>query len=176
MSLKAKNEDIMKEINELVKIYLIKKSNKKEEISKINIDMSQYKLILGTNKIDFLQRKFCQNKYDDFYVCKNLHKDLIDYQEFNKEQIKRLKATQEELLELVQEAVDESIPEFELKIYGSHATNLCLPWSDLDLVLIPRNNYSMISNNNNNLQLLYYCLLVNFNLSIRRKIGKDQSS
>lgn len=40
MSLKAKNEDIMKEINELVKIYLIKKSNKKEEISKINIDMS----------------------------------------------------------------------------------------------------------------------------------------
>lgn len=101
---------------------------------------------------------------------------MIDYQEFNKEQIKRLKATQEELLELVQEAVDESIPEFELKIYGSHATNLCLPWSDLDLVLIPRNNYSMISNNNNNLQLLYYCLLVNFNLSIRRKIGKDQSS
>jgi len=33
--------------------------------------------------------------------------------------------------------------EYELKIYGSHATNLCLPWSDIDLVILSkRDNYN----------------------------------
>jgi DNA polymerase sigma len=70
--------------------------------------------------------------------------------------------------------VNESIPDYELKIYGSHATNLCLPWSDLDLVLVPKNNNSyMPSNNNQSLQLLYYCLLVRIN-NVRKNNGKNQ--
>ena len=29
-----------------------------------------------------------------------------------------------------------SIPNSEVKVYGSHATQLCLPWSDIDLVIV----------------------------------------
>lgn len=29
------------------------------------------------------------------------------------------------------------MPEADVKVYGSHATQLCLHWSDIDLVLIP---------------------------------------
>ena len=132
--------------------------------SNISIDNNSKEFLkIDLNKKEYLEKKFFQNKYDDFYVCKNLQKDLLDYQDYIKDQIKKLKYGQEELFNLVQTAVDESIPEFELKIFGSHATNLCLPWSDLDLVLIPRETYSSQSNHNNSsLQLLYYCILVIF--------------
>lgn len=113
------------------------------------------------NRKEFLEKKFCMNNYSSEYVCKNLQKDLLDYQEFNKEQIRKLKFKQEELLELMNEAVMESIPEFEIKLYGSHATNLCLPWSDLDLVLVPKSNY-VYNSSAQPLQLLYYCLLVKY--------------
>jgi len=108
----------------------------------------------------YIERKFSQNKYDHSYVCMNLQKDLLDYQQYIKLEIKKLKGVQTELLELLHTAVEESIPEFELKIFGSHATNLCLPWSDLDLVLIPKNSYSMATRSNiQYLQTLYYNLL-----------------
>lgn len=29
------------------------------------------------------------------------------------------------------------MPNAEVKVYGSHATKLCLPWSDIDLVIVP---------------------------------------
>lgn len=33
--------------------------------------------------------------------------------------------------------IKKSVPNSEVKVYGSHATKLCLPWSDIDLVIIP---------------------------------------
>ncbi len=29
------------------------------------------------------------------------------------------------------------LPKSQVKVYGSHATKLCLPWSDIDLVICP---------------------------------------
>ena len=83
----------------------------------------------------------------------------MDFQELTKDQISSLKDTQENLVKLVQESINQATLDYEVRLYGSHATNLCLPWSDIDLVLIPlkNNNYSYPCSA---LQKLYYTINV----------------
>jgi non-canonical poly(A) RNA polymerase PAPD5/7 len=88
---------------------------------------------------------------------KCLQKDILDFQEYTKDQIKRNKIVLDELLKFIQTTVNECIPEYEVRLYGSHATNLCLPWSDLDIVLI--NRRTGYSNEYRVLQQLYVALL-----------------
>jgi len=38
------------------------------------------------------------------------------------------------------------VPDADVKVYGSHATKLCLHWSDVDLVLIPPDSKHMLKN------------------------------
>jgi DNA polymerase sigma len=103
---------------------------------------------------------------------KCLQLDILDFQEFTKEQIKKVKSTQEELIKLIQEAVEEVMPDYEVKLYGSHATNLCLQWSDLDVVLIHKRNYN--SSNYTALQSLYVNLIVSKILKFRKNHGKSR--
>lgn len=110
------------------------------------------------NKAEYLEKKFSVSKYDEKYIIKCLQKDLLDFQEYTKDQIRRNKALQEELIRLVQEAVGEISTDFEVKLYGSHATSLCLPWSDLDIVLVHKRTNT--SNNYGVLQSVYLNLLV----------------
>ncbi len=105
---------------------------------------------------EYLDKKFSTVKYEDKYIMKCLQKDILDFQEYTKDQIKRNKVVLDELLKLVQTTVNECIPEYEVKLYGSHATNLCLPWSDLDIVLI--NKQTGYSNEYRILQKLYIAL------------------
>lgn len=42
----------------------------------------------------------------------------------------------EQLIENITAIIQKAIPHSEVKVYGSHATKLCLPWSDIDLVII----------------------------------------
>ena len=52
-----------------------------------------------------------------------------------------------ELINYIQNAVDESIgKEYEVRLYGSHATGLCLPWSDIDVVLCKKNGEGIENN------------------------------
>lgn len=106
---------------------------------------------------DIIERKFSNQKYDDKYIIKCLQKDLLDFQEYTKDQIKKNKVVLDELLRFVQQAVNDTIPDYEVKLYGSHATSLCLPWSDLDIVLINKRN--PYSSNYSVLQSLYVTLL-----------------
>ena len=88
---------------------------------------------------DFLSKKFSCENYNDAYIQQSLQLDLIDFQEYVNVQIKKVKPKITELIDLFQKAVNESIGnEYEVKLYGSHATNLCLPWSDLDVVIVKK--------------------------------------
>jgi DNA polymerase sigma len=79
--------------------------------------------------------------YKDKYIQLNLQRDLLDFQEYVKEKLKYINPKISELINLIQLSVNESIgKEYEVKLYGSHATNLCLPWSDLDVVICKRDN------------------------------------
>lgn len=105
---------------------------------------------------EILERKFSTQKYDDKYIVKCLQKDILDFQEYTKDQIKKNRVYIDELIKLVKQAVNDSIPDYEVNLYGSHATNLCLPWSDLDIVLV--NKKVVFSNNYSALQSLYLTL------------------
>ena len=72
----------------------------------------------------------------------------MDFQQWIKERIDKQKDTSEELVRKIQEASDISIKNYEVKLYGSHATGLCLPWSDVDVVLVERQKKEDIENIN----------------------------
>jgi non-canonical poly(A) RNA polymerase PAPD5/7 len=104
-------------------------------------------------KNEIFDIKFSTQKYDDKYIVKCLQKDILDFQDYVKKGIKVNRTYIDELIRLVKLAVNETIPEYEVNIYGSHSTNLCLPWSDLDIVLISKKGN--FTNNFSSLQSLY---------------------
>ena len=121
----------------------------------INNSVNNKNNIINNNKeitINYLNKKFINFEYDlNFYKNKNnyvrncLSKDLTEFELFVKEHIKKSANLNEELLKNVQNAVNECFTDYEVHLYGSHATNLCLPWSDLDVVLISKNNNNQLS-------------------------------
>ena len=42
-----------------------------------------------------------------------------------------------QIIERVTEVIKANLPYSNVEVYGSHATQLCLHWSDIDLVLVP---------------------------------------
>ena len=82
---------------------------------------------------NYLNKKFTNFNYEKEYMLDGLSCDLIDFEAFVK---------------LRTEKEKDSIPDYSVNLYGSHATNLCLPWSDLDVVLIKKGNHENINNIN----------------------------
>jgi len=76
-------------------------------------------MLVDLNKLkfarkEFLDKKFSSFKYEDKYIIKCLQKDILDFQEYTKEQIKKNKAVVDELLKYVQTAVNAVIPDYEV--------------------------------------------------------------
>lgn len=120
----------------------------KKEINKKIMD-TQFLSLENNNKpitIQYLNKKFINYNYDlnfqdkNNYIINCLSKDLSEYVLYVTEHIKKSGNIYEELIKNVQNAVNECLEDYEVHLYGSHATNLCLPWSDLDLVLISKKN------------------------------------
>ena len=65
---------------------------------------------------------------------------------------------QKKLIAYIQMSINEIIEDIEVKIYGSYANGLSLPWSDLDIILIPKNN--ILRNQQGNI-LTQLCYLFN---------------
>ena len=92
---------------------------------------------------------FFQDKEKDNYILNCLSKDITEYEQFVTAHISSSANIYKALLNNVEMAVNECISDYQVHLYGSHATNLCLPWSDLDIVLIPKNmNRNCINENN----------------------------
>lgn len=121
---------------------LKKELNKKNNINE-NKNLSDNKTV----SIEYLNKKFINYEYNynfnqnkNNYIINCLSKDLLEFEIFVDEHIKKSSNIYDELLKNVQNAVNECVQDYEIHLYGSHATNLCLPWSDLDIVLISKNN------------------------------------
>ena len=152
---KKENEELKNEITLMQKEYseifekykILEQNNKNNTNITINPNNpTQYSL--------YLNKKFINFTYDHMYVLNCLSKDIKDYQQFVKEHIEREQSLYDTLIQNIQISVDESIHDYDVHLYGSHATNLCLPWSDLDVVLVPRNNNNNNQNSNINNQIL----------------------
>ena len=107
-----------------------------------------------------MNKKFIHFNYEEDYKIDSLSLDLSDFENFVTMRIEKEKDIYDTLIQNVQNSIDKSIQNHKVNLYGSHATNLCLPWSDLDIVLIKKNNINsendqnIISENNNNLIIL----------------------
>ena len=137
---------IKKEYSELnQKTEKMIKEKENEKLSKnLPIQLIKSNLITYTN---YLNKKFTHRKYENDYKIDCLSNDITDFEMYVKLRIEKEKDIYDSLIKNVQNSVDKSINNYEVNLYGSHATNLCLPWSDLDVVLIKKQK--IIENGNN---------------------------
>lgn len=89
------------------------------------------------------------------YIYNQLQIDLIDFMTYIHNRNNQLEETLHKLNDLIQKSVKNCLgDDYQLKMYGSRATKLCLPWSDIDYVL------SCVKNNHfEPLKILYEYLL-----------------
>ena len=87
---------------------------------------------------DYLNKKFSDEMFDDNQIKSNLYKDIIDFQKYTKSEIKKRQKPISHIRSALQERLELSGYDYTVNVFGSYATGLCLPWSDLDLILISK--------------------------------------
>jgi len=65
-----------------------------------------------------------------------LHEEILVFRESVKDILHEMAPIKEQLIKNITSIIKKAVPNSEVKVYGSHATKLCLPWSDIDLVLV----------------------------------------
>ena len=98
---------------------------------KIKKKENSYKNYLD-NKFDILLTNQIINQD---IIKDNLTKDILDYQKFVINHRENYEETNEKIIEKIQEKINCINRNYKAKLYGSRATNLCLMWSDIDIVI-----------------------------------------
>lgn len=68
-------------------------------------------------------------------VAPILHKELIRFEQNNSEKMMSNKSMCTDILQRITALIEKLSPDLKVKIYGSFATALNMPWSDIDLVI-----------------------------------------
>lgn len=85
----------------------------------------------------YLDNKFSTFSYDEIYTTKNITKDIIDFLHLTKIENKPKEMFVIKNISALQEVIMSLHLDYQIKVCGSFATGLNLPWSAIDLVLIP---------------------------------------
>jgi DNA polymerase sigma len=72
-------------------------------------------------------------------VYDKLHHEILDFRKDTKAIMAEMGIIKTQIIDKLKEVITLAIPESSVDIYGSHATQLSLHWSDIDLVLNPPN-------------------------------------
>ena len=127
---------------------------KEEALQELKNKIPQDKLCQKTNKGNkfYKELKFMPYQIEDTEMFKILNKDLMDYQKYITEKINKKIPLIYTFINEIKEILNEKTQDYEIQIYGSYANGLCMPWSDLDLVLVNKNsnNYNNFGQDNNN--------------------------
>ena len=137
-------EFLLKSNDEWDKSFDLIKSN----INKTKAKIEQKKqIITQENKNSIINIPKDSKFYYKFYQILNpiiqreiiysqLKIDLIDFMNYVHEKNSKLEATLQKINSLIEKSVSESLgKDYKLHMYGSRATKLCLPWSDIDYVI-----------------------------------------
>jgi len=82
------------------------------------------------------QRQSLLDRYPQ-QVFNKLHDEIIMFEESVKSIMDEMEPIKTVIIDKIQSFIKSVIPNGDVEIYGSHATKLCLYWSDIDLVLKP---------------------------------------
>ena len=154
-SKKNKLDEVKNYLNSKIQTINIINEKQKKEIIKKNAELLEIK-----KKIDFLKNKIkskekniiniepksnffykyepmiVRNKINYESIYTQLKIDLLDYMEYVYNKNEKLKNTILSIKQLLKESVNNCLGKnYEVKIYGSRETGLCLPWSDIDAVI-----------------------------------------
>ena len=91
---------------------------------------------LTQETFQFLCDKFESKAYERNYIVKCLQKDLEDYQQYIQSEIEKKREKINDIITQLQSVVNEIDQNYTVHLYGSYSTGLCLPWSDIDTVII----------------------------------------
>ena len=138
-------ENINKSIAENEQNIIKLTENQQELKNKIPKD----KLYQESNKDNksYKELKFQPHQIEDTEMFKILNKDLLDFQKYTTEKIIKKIPLIKIIIEDIKSSLLTLTQDYEIKIYGSYANGLCMPWSDLDLVLVNKN--ANLNNANN---------------------------
>ena len=129
-----------------------KESNKKnvEEINKENEenDKKEDNQTANNNvdneKLKYLEKKFNDEKYSDAEVVNLLTTDLYDLYHYNRI---IYESRIQEINKMINNFKEKIESEVDIKLYGSYATETSLPWSEVDLLIIPNKDPNYIKEN-----------------------------
>ena len=142
------------------------KNQENEQNSILNVLKNQKKF-LEMNKpekpitdLNYLNKKFSDDNFDDKYVKENLQRDILDFQYFIEANVRMKQKPINEIRSSLQEILESNGYEYEYDVYifGSYETGLCLPFSDLDLILINKNQTTKIINSEERLKEIQHLL------------------
>ena len=71
------------------------------------------------------------------YLYQKLHEEIMYFRSRVYDILREIQPIKEFLISKITEVIKKVLPGSEVKVYGSHATKLCLPWSDIDIAIIP---------------------------------------
>jgi DNA polymerase sigma len=66
----------------------------------------------------------------------------LQFRDSVKEILTEMQPVKEQIIENITAVIKKAVPQSEVRVYGSHATKLCLPWSDIDLVIITPSRFN----------------------------------
>ena len=93
--------------------------------------------------MNYLNKKFSDEpldeKYIDKYIKENLQRDILDFQLYVETNIKMKQKPINEIRSSLQEILERNGYDYTVYVFGSFETGLSLPWSDLDLILVSKN-------------------------------------
>ena len=146
--LKNNLNSTIEELNNSKEKYKNELTDKKNEIMEIKKKSDSIKKIICQNESNIINIKPKENylyKYGSMiirdkinydYIYKQLQIDLIDYMQCVNNKNAMLKNTILNVKQLLKDSVKKCLGDkYEVKIYGSRETGLCLPWSDIDAVI-----------------------------------------
>ena len=178
LKLKEKNNSYirLKEMYDNIKNELTNKTldenKKKEYLLKIREETNKIQKEYQNNFKYYTNKLMNNSIYPEEYIKQCLQKDLIDFSNYVGARIQMISPKVKELITYIQNAVDNSIgKDYEVKLYGSHATGLCLPWSDIDVVLCKKNGEDIDSNLYLTLHDLYVYIKENNDFQDVKHIG-----
>ena len=130
---------------ELVKTKINENKNEIEKEKQILIQENKNSVINIKKDSKFLYKYALifnlESKKDLIYS--QLKTDLIDFMNYVHERNSKLEPVLQKINSIMEKSVQESLgKEYHLHMYGSRATKLCLPWSDIDYVIsFTKNKY-----------------------------------